>query len=98
MRRELLIEKIAEKFGAVYTKVDIEKLIDSFLDAVIEILIRDKRVEIRRFGTFELRKRPGRTAKAPKSGKAYTLPDRYVPFFKPSKIFKKELAEKVKPS
>jgi integration host factor subunit beta len=92
-----LIEKIAEKFGAVYTKVDIEKLIDSFLDTVVEILIRDQRVEIRRFGTFELRKRPGRTAKAPKSGKAYTLPDRYVPFFKPSKILKKELIEKVKP-
>lgn len=97
MRRELLVEKIAEKFGPAYTKGDIEKLIDTFLDTIFEILIRDKRVELRRFGTFELRKRAGRSAKAPKSGKDYTLPDRYVPFFRPSKIFKREIHEKIKP-
>jgi integration host factor subunit beta len=97
MRRELLIETISAKFGSIYPKVDIEKLIDAFLDMVVEILIRDKRVEIRRFGTFELRRRPGRTSKAPKSGKEFTLPDRYVPFFKPSKILKKEIMEKIKP-
>lgn len=97
MRRELLIETIAGKFGTVYPKVDIEKMIDIFLDTIVEILIKDKRVEIRRFGTFELRKRSGRTAKAPKTGKDYTLPDRFVPFFKPSKILKKELLEKIKP-
>jgi nucleoid DNA-binding protein len=73
MRRELLVEKIAEKFGPAFTKSDIEKLIDAFLDTIFEILIKDKRVELRRFGTFELRRRPGRSAKAPKSGKEYTF-------------------------
>ncbi len=97
MRRELLVEKIAEKFGPAFTKAEIEKLIDAFLDTIFEVLINDKRVELRRFGTFELRKRPGRSAKAPKSGKEYTLPDRYVPFFRPSKIFKNEIHEKLKP-
>ncbi len=97
MRREFLIEAISEKFGSLYPKVDIEKLIDSFLDLVIETLIKEKRVEIRKFGTFELRKRPGRTSKAPKSGKVFTLPDRYVPFFKPSKVLKNLIMEKVKP-
>lgn len=97
MRRELLVEAITEKFGSVYPKVDIEKMIDLFLDTIVEILIKNKRVELRRFGTFELRRRPGRNAKAPKSGRVYVLPDRYVPFFKPSKILKKELMEKVKP-
>ncbi len=97
MRREYLIEAISEKFGSIYPKMDIEKLIDAFLDLIIETLIKDKRVEIRKFGTFELRKRPGRTSKAPKSGKEYTLPDRYVPFFKPSKLLKKEIMEKIKP-
>jgi nucleoid DNA-binding protein len=91
MRRELLVEKIAEKFGPAFTKADIEKLIDAFLDTILETLVQNKRVELRRFGTFELRRRPGRSAKAPKSGKAYTLPDRFVPFFRPSKIFKEEI-------
>ena len=94
MRREFLIEKIAEKIGPAYTKTDIEKLIDTFLDTLFEILVQNKRVELRRFGTFELRKRPGRRAKAPKSGKVYTLDDRYVPFFRPSKIFKNMVQEK----
>ena len=58
MRREFLIEKIAEKIGPAYTKTDIEKLIDTFLDTLFDILIENKRVELRRFGTFELRRRP----------------------------------------
>jgi len=97
MRRELLVEKIGEKFGPAFTKADIEKLIDAFLDTIFEVLIKNKRVELRRFGTFELRRRPGRTARAPKSGKEYTLPDRYVPFFRPSKIFKSEINKRTKP-
>ncbi|HEC78316.1 MAG TPA: integration host factor subunit beta [candidate division WOR-3 bacterium] len=97
MRRELLVEKIAEKFGPAFTKTDIEKLIDVFLDTIRDVLIQNKRVELRRFGTFELRRRPGRTARAPKSGKEYTLPDRYVPFFRPSRIFKDEINKRIKP-
>jgi len=97
MRRELLVEKIAEKFGPAFTKTDIEKLIDVFLDTIRDVLIQNKRVELRRFGTFELRRRPGRTARAPKSGKEYTLPDRYVPFFRPSRIFKNEINKRIKP-
>lgn len=97
MKRELLIDAMSEKFGSLYPKVDIEKLIDGFLDLIIEILIRDKRVELRRFGTFELRKRPGRKSKSPKSGKEFVLPDRFVPFFRPSKLLKKEIMEKIKP-
>jgi nucleoid DNA-binding protein len=97
MRRELLVEKIAEKFGPAFTKADIEKLIDAFLDTIMGILIRDKKVELRRFGTFELRRRSGRSARAPKSGKEYTLPDRYVPFFRPSKILKAEIHNRIKP-
>lgn len=94
MRREFLIEKIAEKIGPAYTKTDIEMLIDTFLDTLFDILVQEKRVELRKFGTFELRKRPGRTAKAPKTGKVYTLGDRYVPFFRPSKKFKNKVQEK----
>lgn len=97
MRREYLIEAISTKFGSIYPKIDIEKLIDAFLDLILDTLIKEKRVEIRKFGTFELRKRPGRTSRAPKSGKEFTLPDRYVPFFRPSKVFKKLVMERTKP-
>ncbi|MEO0206491.1 MAG: TonB family protein, partial [candidate division WOR-3 bacterium] len=38
MRREFLIEAISSKFGSIYPKVDIEKLIDAFLDLVIDTL------------------------------------------------------------
>ena len=97
MRREVLIDKIAEKIGPAYTRKDIKKMVDTFLDTLFEILTTEHRIELRRFGTFELRKRPGRSARAPKSGKAYALPDRYVPFFRPSKIFKKMVHDAVKP-
>ncbi|MCX7705641.1 MAG: integration host factor subunit beta [bacterium] len=97
MRRDQLIEAISAKFGSIYPKVDIEKFIDAFIDFIIDTLVKEKRIEIRKFGTFELRRRPGRTSRAPKSGKEFTLPDRYVPFFKPSKVFKNIIMERTKP-
>ncbi|MEO0136276.1 MAG: HU family DNA-binding protein [candidate division WOR-3 bacterium] len=97
MRRDQLIEAISAKFGSIYPKVDIEKLIDAFIDFIIETLVKEKRIEIRKFGTFELRRRPGRTSRAPKTGKEFTLPDRYVPFFRPSKVFKNIIMERTKP-
>ena len=43
MRRELLVEKIGEKFGPAFTKADIEKLIDAFLDTIFDVLIKELR-------------------------------------------------------
>jgi len=97
MRRELLVDMIVERFGPAYSRADIETLIDTFLDTIVEVLCKDKRVELRKFGTFELHKRSGRTARAPRTGKEYSLPDRYVPFFRPSKILKTKISARLKP-
>jgi nucleoid DNA-binding protein len=51
--------------------------------------MRGETVEIRRFGSFRLKKRKNRLARNPRTGEPVPIPDRYVPFFKPSNDFKK---------
>jgi integration host factor subunit beta len=52
------------------------------LHAIFSNLINGQRVEIRGFGTFNLKYRASRIGRNPKSGKAVQVPAKYVPHFK----------------
>ncbi len=81
------IESLFEK-----TKVnrkDIHAIIDSFLDEVKNSLIADKVVELRGFGTFEVRTRKGRSrARNPRTGETVSVQDHGVAVFRPGKELK----------
>jgi len=53
--------------------------------AVGECLSQGGRIEIRGFGSFDLRHRPPRIARNPKSGEAVNLPAKVAIHFKPGK-------------
>ena len=58
---------------------------------MIQTLASGERVEIRGFGTFNLRYQASRTARNPKTGEVLALPAKYKIHFKPGK----ELRERV---
>lgn len=51
-------------------------------------------MEIRGFGTFKLKRKPGRFVKNPRTGIEMYIKERYVPVFKLAKSLKKELNKK----
>ena len=50
-----------------------------------QTLASGERIEIRGFGSFSLHYRPSRVGRNPKTGEPVSLPEKYVPHFKPGK-------------
>lgn len=80
MNKTDLINNIATKSGL--TKKDVESVLNGFLGEVQDALSSGDKVQLIGFGTFETRKRAGRTGRNPQSGAAITIPESKVPAFK----------------
>jgi DNA-binding protein HU-beta len=65
-----------------------KQLIDTFCDTIMSEVKQGNRVQISGFGTFELRNRKAKKGRNPQTGEQIVIPERSVPFFKPSKDFK----------
>jgi len=64
---------------------DVELALNCILNQMINTLAQGERIEIRGFGSFELRHRPPRLARNPKTGEAVKLPAKVGIHFKPGK-------------
>ncbi|MCS7463198.1 HU family DNA-binding protein [Paenibacillus doosanensis] len=80
MNKTDLINNIAEKSGM--TKKDVETVLNNFLGEVTDALSSGDKVQLIGFGTFETRKRSGRTGRNPQTGKEISIPESVVPAFK----------------
>jgi nucleoid DNA-binding protein len=75
------------------TQKEAVRVIDAILETISDALTEGEKVELRGFGSFTVKKRPGRTARNPKTGdKVYVAP-KATPAFKASKALKKLLDE-----
>ena len=83
-----IIENIYEKLGV--NRKDIHNILDEFFEEVKSGLSQDKVVELRGFGTFEIRTRKGRDrARNPKTGEIVPVNAHGVAVFRPGKELKK---------
>ncbi|MBU4484929.1 integration host factor subunit beta [bacterium] len=90
MNKSDLIQKIAEKLPNLAMR-DVEIIVNTVFDSMTRSLSRGDRIEIRGFGSFEVRERAPRIGRNPKTGEKVNVGLRRVPFFKVGK----ELKEKV---
>lgn len=67
-------------------------VVDSIIDGMKEIIVQDKRLEIRDFGVFQVKERKPRIGRNPKNKKSYPIPPHKVVTFKAGKQLK-ELAK-----
>jgi len=81
-----IIKKISSETG--FTNVEVELFLDSFINSVKTSLSKGDKIEIRGFGSFITKKRKARKARNPLTNEIVDLDDRYIPFFKVSKILK----------
>lgn len=93
MTKADLVDQITEAIGPGITKKDCALVVDGLLNAVKAALAGGERIEIRGFGTFEVRHRKSRTARNPRTGEPVEVPERMVPHFKPSKQFRKKVVK-----
>ena len=69
-------------------------IVDKFFEILSETLSSGNRIEIRGFGTFEVREYAGYTGRNPKTGEEMVFLPKKLPFFKPGKDFKEKVNRK----
>jgi len=86
-----LIDRIADKCSQ--KRVVVKRIVQTFLDEIIEELGRDNRLEFRDFGVFESKVRAARTAQNPKTLERVEVPPKRTVKFKVGRMMKIRLAE-----
>ena len=90
MNKSDLVCKVTEKLNSLSHR-DVEVIINQVFDSMTTSLSGGERIEIRGFGSFEVRTRKPRVGRNPKTGDTVNVGERRVPFFKVGK----ELRERV---
>jgi integration host factor subunit beta len=89
MTKGALIEEIAEIRDLNLKRAEV--IVNKIFDAMTEALVQGNRVEIRGFGSFEVRNYEPYTGRNPKTGEEVSVAEKKAPFFKTGK----ELRERV---
>lgn len=87
MTKSGLIEKVSEKTPHI-SKKDTEVVVNTIFDAMTDALKRGERIEIRGFGSFQVKVREARDGRNPKTGEMVNIPAKRTPFFKVGKELK----------
>jgi integration host factor beta subunit len=84
MTKNDLIKKLQEELKT-YSLKDVAYVVDIIFGSMTDAIKRGERIELRGFGSFEIRERKPRMGRNPKSGAEVKLKERKVPFFKTGK-------------
>ena len=90
MIKSELIQKIAEDNPHLYQR-DVELIVTTIFEEVIEAMAAGNRVELRGFGAFSVKERDARTGRNPRTGEPVSVLKKFVPFFKTGKLLRDRL-------
>ena len=91
MNKTELVEKVATT--ADLTKKDAEAALNAFVEVLTGALKDGDKVALKGFGTLEVRDRPARTGRIPRTGETIEIPASKAPAFKASSTLKKTVNE-----
>ena len=90
MIRSELIQIIADENPHLYQR-DVERIVNTVFDEVVEAMARGDRVELRGFGAFSVKSRDARIGRNPRTGDTIKIKAAKVPKFRPGKGLKDAL-------
>ena len=86
MNKTELIAAVAEKSGL--SRKDSEKAVSATLEAITAELAEGRKIQLVGFGAFEVKERPARMGRNPKTGEPMEIAASRAPQFKPGKALK----------
>ncbi len=92
MTKKEIVKLIADQ-DKFLTQVKAKEIVQKTFDAIIDALVTEKRIELRNFGVFEVKKRAARKARNPRTGEKVFVEEKYVVTFKPGKEMEKRVRE-----
>ena len=85
MTKADIVNEIAKTTGA--EKGLVQTLVEAFMEEVRNSLIENNNVYLRGFGSFIIKKRATKVARNISKNTTITIPEHYIPAFKPAKSF-----------
>src|ERR1051326_3404125 len=86
-----LIDRIAESAGS--RRVQVKKVVQQFLDEIVNELGKGNRLEFRDFGVFETKLRKARRGQNPKTLEPVAVPEKRTVKFKVGRLMKQRLGD-----
>src|SRR4029079_12528910 len=86
-----LIDRIAD--GTGHRRVQVKKVVQQFLDEIVNELGKGNRLEFRDFGVFETKVRKARTDQNPKTLEPVAVPEKRTVKFKVGRLMKQKLGD-----
>jgi integration host factor subunit beta len=86
-----LIDRIAESSNS--KRVQVKRVVQQFLDEIVNELGRGNRLEFRDFGVFETKLRKARKAQNPKTLEPVAVPEKRTVKFKVGRLMKQKLGD-----
>jgi len=90
MTKKDIVHRIAHELGL--TVIETQPIVQKTLDAIINVLVEEGRIELRNFGVFEVKKRMARQARNPKTGEKVMVGETATVKFKPGRVVEERLA------
>ena len=90
MTKKNIVQSIAEELDL--PQLETKEIVQKTLDAIIDVLVAEGRVELRNFGVFEVRKRKPRLARNPRTGEKVMVGERFAVKFKPGRAVEERVA------
>ena len=97
MTKSGLIEEVARRTPHI-SKKDTEVVVNTIFDSMIEALKQGDRIEIRGFGSFQVKIREAREGRNPKTGEPVHISAKRTPFFKVGKELKEMVDQSCSPA
>src|ERR1043166_9604208 len=85
-----IVKQISDKLGL--TQLKTKEIVQFTFDAIVDTLLSEKRIELRNFGVFEVKRRKARKARSPRTVEKVDVGPKNVVTFKPGK----EMEERVR--
>jgi nucleoid DNA-binding protein len=86
-----IVRTIAEQIHLPQLRT--KQLVQRTFDALIDTLVRERRIELRNFGVFQIKKREARMARNPRTGEKVPVHAKFVVTFKPGKEMEARVRE-----
>ena len=91
MTKKEIVRTISEEIGL--TQLQTKDIVQKTFEAIVEALVRERRIELRNFGVFEVKHRAARKARNPRTGDKVFVPEKFVVTFKPGKEMEARVRE-----
>ena len=90
MTKKNIVRRIADELGR--TTIETAPIVQKTLDAIVNVLAAEGRIELRNFGVFVVKKRKAREGRNPRTGEKVMVGERFTVTFKPGRAVEERVA------